>query len=143
MKKTNGLLRGFTLIEIMIVAAIIAIIAAIALPNYQESIRASRRGAAAGCMLEMAQQMERRFTSSLSYYATPTTPPAVACAATVTDYYTFEFSDGKPNTSTYTLRADPIGSQSDSCGILLLDEKTVKGANNATTDAALIKRCWK
>ncbi len=142
MKKPTFFTQGFTLIEIMIVVAIIAIIAAIALPNYQNQIRASRRGAAASCMLEMAQQMERRFTTSLNYNAT-TTLPAVACTAAINDYYTFQFSGSEPTTSTYVIRADPIGSQNDDCGILLLDQRTIKGANNDTTNADLIKRCWK
>ncbi len=133
---------GFTLIEIMIVVGIIAIIAAIALPNYQESIRTTRRGAATSCMLEMAQQMERRFTTSLTYSAT-TTLPVVACTTAINTYYTFQFTGSEPTTSTYIIRADPIGAQNDACGILLLDQRTVKGASNDTTDAALIKRCWK
>jgi type IV pilus assembly protein PilE len=142
MKKSAVHSRGFTLIEIMIVVAIIAVIAAIALPNYQDSIRASRRGAAASCMLEMAQQMERRFTTSLAYNAT-TTFPAVACTTAINDYYTFQFASSEPTTSTYVIRASPIGAQDDACGILLFNERTIKGAADATTDAALIKRCWK
>jgi type IV pilus assembly protein PilE len=134
--------KGFTLIEIMIVVAIIAVLAAIALPSYQEQIRSTRRGAAAGCLTEMAQQMERRYTSSLAYNAT-TTLPTVACTTGVGTYYTFDFSSGEPTTSSYVIRADPIGNQNDGCGILTLNERTVKGANNDTTDTALIKKCWK
>jgi type IV pilus assembly protein PilE len=134
--------KGFTLIEVMIVVAIIAIIASIALPNYQEYIKSSRRGAASTCMLEMAGQMERRYTASLVYDST-TTLPAVACTTGITEYYSFSFRAGEPTPRTYVLRATPLGGQEDDCGTLILDQKTRKGAADNFVDAALIKKCWK
>ncbi len=134
--------RGFTLIELMIVLAIIAIIAAVALPSYQSQVQSTRRGAAAGCLLEIAQQMERRYTSSLTYGGT-TTLPTPGCVADQAANYTFDFTAGSPQTATYSIEAIPIGGQlSDSCGNLALNEKTVKRAAGVT-DAATVKKCWK
>jgi type IV pilus assembly protein PilE len=139
--------QGFTLIELMIVVAIIAIIAAIALPNYTEYIRTSRRGAAASCLLEIAQQMERRYTGSLAYDSVATLP-ATACGSSLGDYYTFSFAPSEPTAKTYVLLAAPLGGQDDDvCRTLTLNQRTVKGYDSITNPdnlvAATVKKCWK
>jgi len=58
---------GFTLIELMIVVAIIGILAAIAYPSYQGALRDSRRGAAQADLVELAGAMERYYTTNNSY----------------------------------------------------------------------------
>ena len=59
--------RGFTLIEIMIVVAIVGILAAIAIPSYFDSVRRSARADARASMLTMMQQQERFFTQNNTY----------------------------------------------------------------------------
>ncbi len=59
--------RGFTLIELMVVVAIAAIIAAIATPNYLKSVRKSRRAEAKAALQELAQQQEAYYARNGRY----------------------------------------------------------------------------
>lgn len=66
MKKQQS---GFTLIEIMITVTIIGILASIAYPSYQESVRKSKRAEGRSALLEMMQQQERYMTQYNQYLA--------------------------------------------------------------------------
>ena len=63
--------RGFTLIELMIVVGIVAILATIANASYQSFVLKSRRAAAATCLMERAHYMERYYTTQLTYAGAP------------------------------------------------------------------------
>lgn len=62
--------RGFTLIELMIVVAVIAILAAIAYPSYMDSVRKGWRAEARAALMQEMQQQERFYTQ-VSSYKTP------------------------------------------------------------------------
>jgi type IV pilus assembly protein PilE len=69
--------QGFTLIELMITVAIIAILGGIAYPSYQAYIKRTERAAARGIVLDMAQKQER-YSSSNGGYLTIAAPPTAA-----------------------------------------------------------------
>ena len=136
--------RGFTLIELMIAVAIVAIIAAIALPSYRESVAKSRRADAKDSLLEAAQWMERRYTLNRTYIlpnGTSLPAPRVGSSST---YYTMSLGTGTDATTadTFLLRMTPQGNMAnDRCGTFTVTQNGLKGAADSTT-STLSSECW-
>ena len=120
--------RGFTLIELMIVVAIVGILSSIAYSSYQSSVVKSRRQAAQGCLVELAQYMERFYTSNMSYASA--TLPTQQCQTDLSGHYTFDLA--VQTASTYTVRATAEGTQlaaDGSCSPLTVTQAGVHAPN--------------
>ncbi|WP_372015305.1 type IV pilin protein [Pseudoxanthomonas sp. 10H] len=127
---------GFTLVELLIVVAIVAILAAIANASYDSYVLRSRRAAAATCLQERAHFMERYYTTQLSYAGAPN--PA-QCGADLDSFYTIAFN-GTPGAKAFTLTATPIGTQQrdSKCGTLSIN---AQGARTASGSGS-VADCW-
>lgn len=133
--------RGFTLIELVIVVAIVAILATIAFASYRGQVVKSRRAAAATCLLERAQYMERYYTTYLSYDSTPA-PVISQCDNEVSPFYQVSLATGSLGAKSFTLQAVPQGAQATSdgkCGTLSITAKGVRGKTGTATSA---DDCW-
>lgn len=140
-------MAGFTLIELMIVIAVVAILAAIAIPGYREQVRKTRRSTATAELLAVAQALERFNTVNGSYVATAGDPSAVpptsnsngACNRTL-DYYTVTCTT--LTATTFVAQAAPRSDQTgDRCGSFTYSQagqKALVGASSGVT----VADCW-
>ena len=152
----NKFMKGFTLIEMMIVVAILGIISAIAVPSYTEYIRKGKRADAKVELLRIAQLQESYFVQNLSYAKDLTTGAGgLGLGADIKseqDEYTIEVTatpgtcngvTGANACTGFTLTATPQGGQaSDKCKEFTLSNTGAKDTPNASAgyDA---KKCWK
>ncbi|MDR6214742.1 type IV pilus assembly protein PilE [Paracidovorax wautersii] len=131
---------GFTLIELMIVVAVIGILSAIALPNYREYIKRGYRAEARAGLLQAAQWLERAATASGKYPA-DTEFDKTPLVKVPSNTYTISVSR---TDTTYTLSAAPKNAQTgDKCGTFTLGQDGLRGANGKkASETGYDSSCW-
>lgn len=124
---------GFTLIEVMIVVAILGILAAIAIPSYMDSTTKSRRADAQSALQGLGQAMERFYTENGTYEGAAsggadTGVPAIFAIKSPIDgsqtYYNLKIHSA--SATAYVIAAEPVGAQAGN-GILILKSTGVRG----------------
>lgn len=147
---------GFTLIELMITVAIIAILASVAYPSYRDHVAKGRRAEAKALATEAAQYMERFFAENYRYdqnsKGTAVTDSALFAGrfsqSPKTGGAAYTFSLTNLAQQTYTIEATRAGSMAgDKCGDLTIAHTGVVSAKNFASqyaDAnAAVAACWK
>lgn len=129
--------RGMSLIELMVVIAILAIIVAFGYPSYRDQVQKARRTEGIGELLELADRMERYYSDNGTY--------AGATAAGIfhvnTDKNHYQLNVDAADAVTFTVRATPQGSQSaDKCGTFTLDSL---GNRGLIGNSIGLEQCWK
>jgi type IV pilus assembly protein PilE len=141
---------GFTLLELMIVCAVLGIIAMVAIPAYTEQVARGKRGEAKTALLRGAQQMERFYTinncypSSAATCSSATSSALALTAASVNGFSGDNASYSKYNVTVttnpqdFTLTATPATATTDpKCGTL-----TITNTGAKTSSAGTSADCW-
>lgn len=123
----------------MVVVAVVAILATIALPSYQDSVRKSRRGQAKADMLEITQALERHYTIQRDY-SSFVVPPTFEQSPRQgeADYVITGFA--AMTATAYELTATPQGGQVNDtrCGTLRIDSRGRKFVSGSDP----VADCW-
>jgi len=133
---------GFTLIEVMITVAIVAILAAVALPSYRDYIVRGHLADASNGLATLRAQMERHFQDNRSYATVGTfvTP----CASTDTAPRTFNqfviTCSGTPTATAFTLQA--VGSGAVAGFTFTITETDVRATTAAPTGWSTCASKW-
>ena len=133
--------KGFTLIELMIVVAILGIIASIAYPSYLESVRKSNRTDAKAMLSDVSQRLQRCFTAYSAYNDDScAVEDQITGGATLASQEGFYSISGTVNATGFSLTATAVGVQAadSKCKNFTLTNtgvRTVSGTSSADD-------CW-
>ena len=145
--------RGFSLIELMIAVAILAIIVSVALPSFMDSIRKGRRAEGIGAIAAVQQAQERwrgantAYTNNLSEAANGTPPGLGIPLTTANGRYTLNLN-GTATFTAYVITATAAGSQADDTRCAVMAARQVGGqlsygsSATSTVDWADANGCW-
>ncbi|KZN68943.1 type IV pilin protein [Pseudoalteromonas luteoviolacea] len=136
----NRFVRGFTLIEVLMVVALVAILASLALPNYMEYLRKGNRADVQQLMYQEAVVLERIYSRNGGY-------PDTHTLTQKSSYYTLAYiprkkpdgAAGNYRNLGFEITATPVANStqaSDVCGVLTLDEQSKESSQGQNND------CW-
>lgn len=149
MKHTRARQAGFTLIELMIVVVVVAILAAIAFPQYRDYVVRSNRAVAKSLLVQVADRQEQFFTDRKTYASDMTDLGYPAATTIYVDrggnaigagpgdaLYSIVLSN--PGATTFTLTATPLNAQADDtkCTAMAINQRGQRTSTPAGSE------CW-
>jgi len=142
--------KGFTIIEVLVVVAILGILAAIAIPAYTKYVTNARRADGKSALVAAAQAMERYYTNNYAYTNATIGPHDTDTIYEKSDsgYYILSFTTNgvNPDMNRYEIQAvvDPNGKQAGDtlCKTMTINQLGVKEAEN-DQNADTTDDCWK
>jgi type IV pilus assembly protein PilE len=136
-------MRGFTLMELMIVVVIGGILAGVAIASYFNQVNKSRRADAKNALLDLAARQERFFTTNNSYTNVAANLGYAALPASVpggTSTTTYTLTVTAATATTFTAQASRTGPQAtDDCGDYTITDRGIQANVNNTLASA---QCW-
>lgn len=132
----NRVQKGFTLIELMVVVAIVGILASVAYPSYVDHVRKGRRAEAQATLMDISLKQGQYFVQRKAY-AADATELGITIPTSVSSYYDVDTAGAAGTPPTFTATATPKGDQTkDKCGTLGIDQTGAKTAASGETG------CW-
>lgn len=117
--------KGFSLIELMIVVVIVGILAAVAIPGYQNYVVKSNRAAAQSFMTDVANR-QKQYLLDARAYAPDMDTLGMAAPSDVSKHYSITTSTPGGTPPTFTVTATPTSARQASDGWLTLDSDGAK-----------------
>lgn len=127
---------GFSLVELMVVVAIVGILSSIAYPAYSDYVRKARRSDAQQHLMALAQQNQQYFMDRRQYASAASS--LLDTPASVSTYYTITINVNAGPPASFSISAAPTsagGQNQDSCGTVTIASSGAKTASGGTS-------CW-
>ena len=129
--------QGFTLVELMIVVAVIGILAKVAIPAYTNHVKSGKAAEATSTLADLRVKMEQYYQDNRTYVGGPYSNGPCTNAMTI-KYFTYDCSV-TPTLTAYTFRATGISAQGMSNFSFTVDQDNAK---TSTFDGTTGSTCW-